>query len=107
MVVEPPGDLGRGRVFEVDDGILVAGELALVKKHAGAVHQALILIAGPRRDTLTVEAREERGRAGSIKAFIVIKDANPQKCILPQHSKKVESPELLSIKGPARCVKPG
>jgi hypothetical protein len=53
------------------------------------VNKALVLIAGPRRDTLAVEAREERGRAGSIKAFVVIKDANPQSRILPQHSKKM------------------
>jgi hypothetical protein len=25
-----------------------------------------------------VESREQRGRAGSVKAFVVIEDANPQ-----------------------------
>ena len=61
MMVKPPRDPGRGGVFEVDDGVLVAVKFALVKERAGAVQQAVILIAGPWCDALTVKAREQRG----------------------------------------------
>jgi hypothetical protein len=37
-MVEPPGDLRRRRVFEVNDGVLVAGELRLIKQRPGAMH---------------------------------------------------------------------
>jgi hypothetical protein len=61
VVIEPPGDLWRGGVLEIDDGVLVAGEIALVKERAGAMHQAVILIGGIGADALAMEAREERG----------------------------------------------
>jgi len=80
MVVEPPGDFGRGGVFEVDDGVLVAGEFALVKEGAGAVDEAVVFVNGVGRDALAMEAGEQRSRAGSVKAFVVIEDANPQEC---------------------------
>ena len=49
MVIEPPGDFGRGGVFEVDNGVFVAGEIALVEERAGAVHEAVVLIGWRRR----------------------------------------------------------
>ena len=61
MMVEPPCDLGRGRVLEVDDGVFIAGKLALVEERAGAMHQAVIFVAGVGGDALAVETREERG----------------------------------------------
>jgi hypothetical protein len=61
MVVEPPGNPRRGGVFEIDNGVFVAGKLALVKERAGAVYQAVVLIACPRGDAFTMEAREQRG----------------------------------------------
>ena len=61
MMVEPPGNARRGRVFEVDDGVLVAGKLTLVKERAGAVHQPVKLVLRVRLDALAVEAREQRG----------------------------------------------
>ena len=45
-MIEPPGDVRRGGVLEVDDGVLVAGELALVKERAGAMDQAVVLVGG-------------------------------------------------------------
>jgi hypothetical protein len=44
VVIEPPGNTGRGRVFEIDDGILIAGKLAFVKERARAMNQPVILI---------------------------------------------------------------
>ena len=61
MVVKPPGNPGGGGVFEVDDRILVAVELAFVKERTGAVKEAVVFIAGPWGDAFTVKAREQRG----------------------------------------------
>ena len=40
VMIEPPGDLGRTGVLEIDDGVLVAVELLLVEKRAGAMDQS-------------------------------------------------------------------
>jgi hypothetical protein len=42
------------------------------------MRQPVVFIAGPGSDALTMKAREQRRRASSIKAFVVVKDANPQ-----------------------------
>jgi len=39
VMIEPPGDARRRRIFEVNDGVLVAREIALFKQRAGAMHQ--------------------------------------------------------------------
>ena len=78
MVVEPPCDFRRGRVLEIDDSVLIARELALVKERAGAMNEAMVFVRGVGRDALAVKARKEGRRAGSVKAFVVIEDANPQ-----------------------------
>ncbi len=44
VMIEPPGDLRRRRILEVDDGVLVAGKVVLVEERSGAVHQAVILV---------------------------------------------------------------
>ena len=80
MMIEPPGDPRRRRIFEVDNRVLIAAEFALVKQRAGAMHQPVILIPGVAVDALPMEAREQRSRAGSVKAFVVIEDANQQTC---------------------------
>jgi len=67
------------------------------------VHQAVVLVGRVPGDALPVESREQRGRAGSVKAFVVIEDANPQTCT--PLCRRFELPELLSIKGLAQCVK--
>ena len=78
MMVEPPGDAGRGRVLEIDDGVFVAGKLALVKERPGAMDEAVVFVRCACGDALAVEARKEGGRAGSVEAFVVIKHANLQ-----------------------------
>ena len=61
VVIEPPGDSGRGRVLEVDDGVLVAGELALVEERAGTVDEAVIVVRSVGINALAMEARKQRG----------------------------------------------
>ena len=61
MVIEPPGNAWRGRIFEVHDGVFVARKLALVEERAGAMNEAVVLVRCARGDALAVKAREERG----------------------------------------------
>jgi hypothetical protein len=58
VVVEPPGDFGGGRIFEVDDGVLVAGEVGFIEKGAGAVDEAPELVGSARVDAFLVETGE-------------------------------------------------
>jgi len=58
VVIEPPGDFGRGGVFEVDDGVLVAGEVGFVKEGAGAVDEAAKLVGCARVDAFLMETAE-------------------------------------------------
>jgi hypothetical protein len=47
--------------------------------------EAVVLVGCAGRDALAMKAREQRGRAGSVKAFVVIEDPNPQvNCSLNQ-----------------------
>jgi len=58
-VIEPPGYMRGGRVFEVDDGVLVAGKFGLIEERAGTMHQAVVLVIGTRSNALAVETREQ------------------------------------------------
>ena len=58
VVIEPPGDFGRWGVFEVDDGVFVAGEVGLIEEGAGAVDETAELVGGVLGDTLVVKAAE-------------------------------------------------
>jgi len=61
VMVEPPGDVGRTAVLEVDDGILVAIELLLIEQRAGAVDQPGEFEFDVAADALAVEALEQGG----------------------------------------------
>ena len=58
VVIEPPGDSGRGGIFEIDDGVFVAGKVGLIKQRAGAVDEAVKLVFGVWADALLVESAE-------------------------------------------------
>jgi hypothetical protein len=58
VVIEPPGDFGRRRVFEVDNGVFVAGKVGLVKQGAGAVDEAPELVGGVGANAFLVETAE-------------------------------------------------
>ncbi len=77
-MIKPPGDFGRARIFEIDDGVLVAVKLILVEQGASAVDQAgenKIHIAA---NALAVEAGEQGSRRCTIETFVVIKNPNAQ-----------------------------
>jgi hypothetical protein len=39
-MIEPPRDLRRTRIFEIDDGIFVAVEMRFVEERSGAMQEA-------------------------------------------------------------------
>ena len=78
MMVEPPGDARRGRVFEIDDGVFVAGEIVFVEQRAGAMDQPYIFEFGV-ADALPVETRKQRRRTRAVETLIVIEDSYPHK----------------------------
>ena len=82
MMVEPPGNLGRTGVFEVDDDVLVAVEFLVIEQRPGAVNQAGKNELGVAANALAIEAGKQRGGGGSVKAFVVIE--NPYSQGIPQ-----------------------
>ena len=79
VMVEPPGDARRGGVFEVDDGVLVAGKVGFVEERSGAVDEAVVGVGGIFGDALAVKAGEERRGAGSVETLVVVEDSDVQK----------------------------
>src|ERR1043165_4137295 len=75
MMVEPPRQTVRGRVFEINDGVLVAVEHLFVKERARAMQEARGFNIRRRGDARFVEARENRRRGHAVKTVAVIKDA--------------------------------
>src|SRR5580700_5222296 len=61
MMVEPPGDLGRRRVLEIDDGVFVAIEMGFIKQRSGAVQKAGKDEVGVFANALAIKTGEERG----------------------------------------------
>jgi hypothetical protein len=78
MVIEPPGNLGRTGILEIDNGILVAIELVFVEQRAGAVQQTRVNELHITADAFAVKTGEQRGRASAVKTFVVIKDPYSQ-----------------------------
>jgi len=59
-MIEPPGDFGRRRVFEIDNRVLVAREIGFVKQRAGAMQKAGELEVNIAPDSFAVEAGKQR-----------------------------------------------
>src|ERR1700677_3916316 len=93
-MIKPPGDARRSAVLEVHDRILVAGKIRLVKKRSGAMDQAMEIVVCIRTDAFAVKAHKERSRACSIKAPVVIKNANLQTVMFLSRKRTVRSPRI-------------
>src|ERR1700719_4533094 len=76
VMIEPPSDARGSGIFEIDDGVFVAGKVGFVEKSAGAMDEAARFVAGVAIDALAMEAGEEGRGAGSVETFVVIKDAD-------------------------------
>jgi hypothetical protein len=78
VMIKPPRDLGRAGILEIDDGVLIAVELLLVKQGARPVDKASELEFRITANALAVKAGKQCSRGRSIKALIVIENANSQ-----------------------------
>ena len=58
MMIEPPGDLGRGGIFEIYYGVLVTIKLAFIEQRAGAVDEAAEAKLNVFAHALAVKTRE-------------------------------------------------
>lgn len=85
-MVKPPDDFWRCRVLEIDDGVLIAGEVSFVEQRSGAVQKAGELKLDIAADAFAVEAGKQSSRTRAIKTAIVKKDfkfqTNPFQCNL-------------------------
>jgi hypothetical protein len=78
MMVKPPGYFWRWRVFEIDNRVLVARELVLVKERACAVDESPISELDIVANALRVKAREKSGRCSAVKTFVMKKNPDFQ-----------------------------
>ena len=74
MMIEPPGELLRRRIFEIHDGVFIAIEEAVVEKLRGPVRQTGEGELGAGMDCALDETREESGRGCAVEAMVVIED---------------------------------
>src|SRR5450631_832022 len=105
MMVEPPCNARRRRVFEIDDGIFIPGKVSFLKKRPGAMDEAVIFVLVTLADALPMKAGEQRSRTGSIKALVVVQNANLQSETLPWRCRRTLKQETTSIAGTGREVK--
>ncbi len=75
MMVEPPRNLRRTGVFEVDDGVLVAVEVGLIKERPRAMQQAGEDKLSVFADALAIKAGEQRGGGSSVETLVVVEDS--------------------------------
>jgi hypothetical protein len=71
MMVEPPGELGRIRVFKIHDYIFIAVEQAIFPGLHGPMSHAAEPELGGSVEAFAVQAIKERGRGSSVKAAIM------------------------------------
>ncbi len=85
MMVEPPGQGGRARIFEIHDRIFVAVERAVLKRRRRLVRHPGVEKFGARVDALAVKARKDRRGRGPVETLVVETDPNFQ-VALPLHA---------------------
>ena len=87
-MIEPPGQLFRRRILEIDDGVLVAIEHGFIKQVARTMQQTGVTDISIRVDSFIVETRKGCRRSNAVEAVAVIKHAK-------FHKKK--KPVILAI----------
>ena len=73
-MIEPPSELVRRGVFEVDDSVLIAIEHRHVKQIAGPMEQTFVRDLGVRMDAIFIESRERCRRRDPVEAMTVIQE---------------------------------
>jgi hypothetical protein len=74
VMIKPPSHLGGAAVFEIDDGIFLGLEHALVEELLGAVHQSAQNELRVGLKLSAIEIPEDRGGASAVKATIVVEE---------------------------------
>src|SRR3974390_1564971 len=93
-MVKPPDDARRGRILEIDNGVLVAREFGFVEERARAMHQPHVFELHMLTDALAIKAGKQRSRTGPVKTLVVVK--NPD----------LHRPFLLSLRQGTTSVVP-
>ena len=75
MMIEPPGQLVRGAVLEIDNDILAIAEEILADALAGLVGQAFVFDLCAWCDLPAIEARKHRRGSEPIEAIVVIENS--------------------------------
>jgi len=74
MMVKPPANFWRGRIFEIDNGVLIAIEILFIEQSPRAMHETAKLETHIIADPLPVKTGKQRSRSSAIEAFIVKED---------------------------------
>ena len=75
MMIEPPGEVGITRIFEIHNGIFIAIEKLVLEKLRSFMRHAGVHEVRARMKYALHEAAEESRRRRAVEAMIVIKDA--------------------------------
>ena len=78
MMVKPPRDARRSAVLEIYNRVFITDKVRLLEERSGSMHQSVVAIFRIWRNALAVEAHEERSRTRSVKAPVVIENADIQ-----------------------------
>ena len=78
VMIKPPRNFWRTGILEIDDGILIAVEVFLIKERAGTMQKPGKSEIHITAYALAVEAGKKGGRRGSVEAFVVIKNSDSQ-----------------------------
>src|ERR1700720_1625837 len=73
VMIEPPGQFVRRRIFKIDDRILVAIKHFFVKEIAWTMQQSVVVDLCLGMDPFFIETCEGGGRSNAVKAVAVIK----------------------------------
>ena len=75
VMVEPPGQAGGRRIFEVDDGVFAGAEDGVGDGAGGGVGEAAVLVGSRGAEDIGVEFGKDGGGTGSVEALIVVEDS--------------------------------
>ena len=75
MMIEPPGQLRRWRIFEVDDRVLVSIKHLFIKQIARSMKQPAVMNIGAGNNSLAIKPGECCRRGNAVKAVAVVKNA--------------------------------
>jgi hypothetical protein len=76
VMIEPPGELVGGAIFEIYNGIFVAIKCVFIKQRAGAMHHRLKSLFPIGVNFLAIKTTKDSSGGNSIKTISVITNLN-------------------------------